>query len=101
MSYQIVSGDIFKANVDFIVQQTYCTAIPAKGLCKVISEKYPHIKPYARRKRLKYNWATQDTRSAQEQLSISQPPNRHSKVLSVYMLSIPMENPVRIKTRSR
>lgn len=63
MSYRIVTGDLFNANVDFIVQQTCCTAMIPKGLSKAVSDKYPHINPYSCRKRFKYNWATQETRS--------------------------------------
>lgn len=62
MPCRIVKGDLLKADTEYIIQQTCCTAIKAHGLSEHIAAKWPQINPYKERKKLKGNWSVAEDR---------------------------------------
>jgi O-acetyl-ADP-ribose deacetylase (regulator of RNase III) len=65
MPYTIIKGDLLEVtDVEYIVQQTCCTACRACGLSQAITTKWPSINPYGeRRKWGRTNWAVQEDRA--------------------------------------
>jgi hypothetical protein len=58
-----ISGNLLDSSEEYILQQCCCTSIKTQGLSDAIAAKWPEANPYGSRKKLKGNWATEETRS--------------------------------------
>ena len=59
---KIIEGDICEIKEGYLLQQSNCVSLFPKGLAKTLENKFPGCCPYLKRKLLRYNQATKDTR---------------------------------------